>query len=154
MEWGRITLASTIFQSFVASDDASGTLAALKRFHGLMPYFMLKGILRVSNPMAMIRGVMDLFMAQPFGGKSLLQRYAVPLLSDLWISYGFIVSMFTSSLFEESKALQEDIAAVAAKVDDPALCEKVRLFVYGPKEIQAVYRADASKIRFPDTLLQ
>lgn len=74
LEWGRITLASTIFQSFVASDDASGTLAALKRFHGLMPYFMLKGILRISNPMAMIRGVMDLFMAQPFGGKSLLQR--------------------------------------------------------------------------------
>ena len=74
LEWGRITLASTIFKNFVASDDASGTLAALKRFHGLMPYFMLKGILRISNPLAMIRGLMDLFMAQPFGGKSLLQR--------------------------------------------------------------------------------
>ncbi|CCA75758.1 hypothetical protein PIIN_09748 [Serendipita indica DSM 11827] len=126
LEWGRITLASTIFQSFVASDDASGTLAALKRFHGLMPYFMLKGILKISNPMAMIRGVMDLFMAQPFGGKSLLQR------------------MFTSSLFEESRALQEDIAAVAERVGDPALCEKVRLFIYAPKEIQNIYRMDSS----------
>ncbi|KIM25249.1 hypothetical protein M408DRAFT_331345 [Serendipita vermifera MAFF 305830] len=126
LEWGRITLASTIFQNFIAADDASGTLTALKRFHGLMPYFMLKGILRVSNPMAMIRGVMDLFMAQPFGGKSLLQR------------------MFTSSLSEESKALQEDIAAVSEKVNDPAMCEKVRQFIYGPKEIQTIYREDAA----------
>ncbi|KAG8788139.1 hypothetical protein FRC16_001449 [Serendipita sp. 398] len=126
LEWGRITLASTIFQTFVAADDATGTLTALKRFHGLMPYFMLKGILRISNPLAMIRGLMDLFMAQPFGGKSLLQR------------------MFTSSLFEEAKALQEDIAAVSEKVGDPALCEKVRQFIYAPKEIQAFYRTEAS----------
>ena len=48
--------AATIFQLFVASDTASDTLASLKRLHGLMPYFVLKGILKVSNPMAMIRG--------------------------------------------------------------------------------------------------
>lgn len=59
---------------FVASDQASDTLAQLKRIHGLMPYFMLKGILKVSNPMAMIRGVLDLFLARPFGGQSLIQR--------------------------------------------------------------------------------
>jgi hypothetical protein len=41
------------------------------RFHGLMPYTQ-----GYSNPIAMIRGMMDLFMAQPFGGKSLLQRCA------------------------------------------------------------------------------
>lgn len=49
-------LAATIFQLFVASDTASDTLANLKRLHGLMPYFVLKGILRATNPMAMIRG--------------------------------------------------------------------------------------------------
>ena len=49
-------LAATIFQTFVASDTASETLMGLKRIHGLMPYFMLKGILKISNPMAMIRG--------------------------------------------------------------------------------------------------
>jgi hypothetical protein len=59
---------------FVASDQASDSLAQLKRIHGLMPYFMLKGILKVSNPMAMIRGVLDLFLARPFGGQSLIQR--------------------------------------------------------------------------------
>lgn len=67
-------LASTIFQNFVASDSSSESLAGLKRIHGLMPYFVLKGILKISNPMAMIRGVLDLFLAQPFGQRSLLQR--------------------------------------------------------------------------------
>lgn len=49
-------LASTIFQQLVAADSASETFSNLKRLHGLMPYFMMKGILKVSNPMAMIRG--------------------------------------------------------------------------------------------------
>lgn len=68
------SLAATIFQMFVASDSASESFSQLKRIHGLMPYFMLKGILKVSNPMAMIRGVLDLFLARPFGGQSLIQR--------------------------------------------------------------------------------
>ena len=40
----------------MASDNASDTLASLKRVHGMLPYFILKGILRMTNPMAMIRG--------------------------------------------------------------------------------------------------
>lgn len=70
------SLAATIFQVFVAADNASDTLIQLKRIHGMMPYFMLKGILKISNPMAMIRGLLDLFLARPFGGQSLLQRWA------------------------------------------------------------------------------
>lgn len=99
-------MAATVFQTFVASDDASTTLLQLKRLHGLMPYFVLKGILRVSNPMAMIRGesgrvsppfpfllgadslfsilfasgVLELFLARPFGGQSLVQRSVLPSL--------------------------------------------------------------------------
>ena len=51
--------------------------------------------------------------------------------------------MFTSSLQEEVNSLQEDIEAVKDKVDDPIICEKVRQFVYAPREIQAIYKADA-----------
>ncbi|KDQ20745.1 hypothetical protein BOTBODRAFT_26762 [Botryobasidium botryosum FD-172 SS1] len=125
IEWGRISLASAIFQQLVASDSASETFANLKRLHGLMPYFMLKGILKISNPIAMIRGVLDLFLAQPFGGKSLLQR------------------MFTGQLSEEISLLQEDIEAVHEKIDDPVICEKVRRFVESPKEFQEIFQADA-----------
>lgn len=51
--------------------------------------------------------------------------------------------MFTSSLSEEVKALEEEIEAVKDKIDDPVMCEKIRLFVYAPREIQAMYKADA-----------
>ncbi|EIN10638.1 hypothetical protein PUNSTDRAFT_142609 [Punctularia strigosozonata HHB-11173 SS5] len=125
IEWGRMSLASTVFQHLVAADNASENLAFIKRIHGLMPYLMLKTALRISNPVGMIRNILDLFLAQPFGSRSLLQR------------------MFTSSLTEEVKALEEDIEAVKDKVDDPVLCEKVRIFVYAPPEIQAIYKADA-----------
>ena len=48
-------LASTIFHHFVATDDASESFASMKRIHGLMPYFMMKAALKISNPVAMIR---------------------------------------------------------------------------------------------------
>ncbi|KAF5363538.1 hypothetical protein D9756_000365 [Leucocoprinus leucothites] len=124
-EWARISLASTVFQQFVASDNASETFAGLKRIHGLMPYFMLKAALKISNPIGMIRSILDLFLAQPFGGRSLLQR------------------MFTSSLTEEVKQLQEEIEAVREKVDDPIMCAKIRQFVYAPREIQEMFKADS-----------
>ncbi|OAX43474.1 hypothetical protein K503DRAFT_140414 [Rhizopogon vinicolor AM-OR11-026] len=130
-EWGRITLASTIFQMFVASDTASETFASLKRLHGLMPYFLLRTALKISSPVAMIRSVVDIFLATPFGGRSLLQR------------------MFSSSLTEEVRIIEEDIEAVKAKVDDPIMCEKLRLFVNAPREIQDTYRADAAETRIP-----
>ncbi|KAF8195865.1 hypothetical protein K438DRAFT_1826650 [Mycena galopus ATCC 62051] len=125
LEWARMSLASTVFHQFVASDTASETFASLKRIHGLMPYFMLKTALRISNPMAMIRSVLDLFLVQPFGGRSLLQR------------------MFTGSLTEEVRALEEEIEAVKEKVEDPMICEKIRQFVYAPREIQDMLKADA-----------
>ncbi|PIL37165.1 hypothetical protein GSI_00857 [Ganoderma sinense ZZ0214-1] len=126
LEWARISLASTVFHHYVAADNASETFANMKRIHGLMPYFMFKAALKISNPMGMIRGVLDLFLATPFGGRSLLQR------------------MFTGSLMEEVRAINEDIEAVKEKVDDPVMCEKVRLYVYAPREIQAVYKSDAA----------
>lgn len=125
LEWGRISLASTIFHIFMGSDTSSDIFSQLKRMHGLMPYFVLRGILRISNPVSMIRGVLDLFLAQPFGQRSLLQR------------------MFSSSLSDDARELSEVCAAVSAKVDDPVLCEKVKSFVYAPPEIQAIYRTDA-----------
>ncbi|KAK0486980.1 hypothetical protein EDD18DRAFT_1192672 [Armillaria luteobubalina] len=124
LEWARISVASTVFHQFVASDNSSETFASLKRLHGLMPYFMLKAALKISNPIGMIRSVLDLFLAQPFGGRSLLQR------------------MFSGSLTEEARALEEEIEAVKAKVDDPVMCEKIL-------EIQDMYKADAAREKLP-----
>jgi hypothetical protein len=54
-----------------------------------------------------------------------------------------VVRMFTSSLTEEAKALEEHIEAVKDKVEDPVMCEKIRRFVYAPKEIQDLFKSDA-----------
>ena len=53
--------------------------------------------------------------------------------------------MFTSSLQEEAKGIQDDITMVSEKIEDPVLCEKVRQYVYAPKEIQEFYKAEAGK---------
>ncbi|SNX82586.1 uncharacterized protein MEPE_01292 [Melanopsichium pennsylvanicum] len=129
LKWARISLASTIFQIFMGSDNSSEIFSQMKRMHGMMPYFMLRGILRISNPMAMVRGVLDIFLAQPFGQRSLLQR------------------MFSSSLQDEVRELDEVCAAISAKVNDATICDKVRQFVYAPSEIQALYRQDAEEER-------
>lgn len=55
--------------------------------------------------------------------------------------------MFTSSLTEEVKALEGEIEAVQDKVDDPMMCVKIRQFVYAPREIQDMYKADAGAYR-------
>lgn len=127
--WGRISLASTLFHLFVGSDTSSDLFGQLKRIHGLMPYFMLRGILRISNPVSMIRGVLDLFLAQPFGQKSLLQR------------------MLTSNIQEEARDLGEMANRIADKVEDDALCERVRCFVYAPLDLQTEIRAEAERDR-------
>jgi hypothetical protein len=51
----NFSLAATVFQHFLAADDSPESFASLKRIHGLMPYFMLKAALKISNPIAMIR---------------------------------------------------------------------------------------------------
>lgn len=74
IEWARISLASTVFQHFVAADNASERFAGLKRIHGLMPYFMLKAALKISNPVGMIRGEFDSSFPS-FPGLTFLRPY-------------------------------------------------------------------------------
>jgi hypothetical protein len=120
-------LASTIYQLFLGSDNSSSTFAQLKRLHSMMPYLLLRGILRISNPIAMVRAVLDLFLARPFGSTSLLQK------------------MFSSGLSEEARELKEDAEMVARKIDDEDMVQKVQNFVDAPKVIQDICRADAGE---------
>jgi Domain of unknown function in PX-proteins (DUF3818) len=57
--------------------------------------------------------------------------------------------MFTSNLTEEARNLQGDIDMVRETVGDDAMCEKVRRFIYAPKEFQSIFRDDASKPLWP-----
>ncbi|KAI8636666.1 hypothetical protein BD408DRAFT_425798 [Parasitella parasitica] len=107
IEWGRINFAFVLHTQFVTSDRSVENVANLKRTHSLMPYRTIAQILKLSNPFSMVKGVLDLFLAQPFGGKSLFQR------------------IMLTNMSEQSKELNKDIQDLEAKISDPPLCQKI-----------------------------
>ncbi|KAL1917713.1 uncharacterized protein VTP21DRAFT_3547 [Calcarisporiella thermophila] len=107
-EWGRISFASTLHSLFVTSDGAAENQAILKRTHGLVPYRAIGALLRISNPLSMMKGVLDLLLAQPFGQKSLFQRIVL------------------ANLNEETREMQKDIDVLEARINDVSLCLKIR----------------------------
>jgi hypothetical protein len=67
-------IAATIYHLFLAEDNSAELFGQLKRIHSLFPYTIVKNIVRFANPVALFPRVLDVFMAQPFGSRSLLQH--------------------------------------------------------------------------------
>ncbi|KAF7727921.1 serine/threonine protein kinase, CMGC group [Apophysomyces ossiformis] len=107
-EWGRINFAFVLHTQFVTSDRAAENISHLRRTHSLMPYRTTAQLLKLSNPFAMVKGILDLFLAQPFGGRSLFQRLVLVNMND------------------EVKEYQKDIDDLEKKINDPILCQKIR----------------------------
>ncbi|AQZ14166.1 YPR097W [Zygosaccharomyces parabailii] len=82
VEWCKVYLSSTIYQVFLGNDSGYEFYTQIKRLHKLMPYTMMAQIMRFTNPMGMMKAMIDLFMAQPFGGQSLLQTMFSTILAD------------------------------------------------------------------------
>ncbi|KAI1315104.1 hypothetical protein EDD11_001294 [Mortierella claussenii] len=116
-EWGCMNFASTLYHVFTSSDDATLNFTQLKRTHMLLPYRTMWGILKVSNPMAMMKGIMDLFLAQPFGSRSLMQR------------------IISGNMQEEVSEFKKEIDMIESSIADPVLCEKIRNYVYAPRSV-------------------
>jgi len=121
----NVRIAAVIYHLFVAEDNSAELFAQAQRIHGLMPYSILKSILRFSNPMAMLRGILDLFLAQPFGQKSLLQR------------------ILSITLNDDIKKLQKNLDLLREKIGDDRLCEKIKNYVYADISIQNPIRQEA-----------
>ena len=99
--------------------------AQAKRMHSMIPYTALKQVIRFTNPALVMTGVLDLFLAQPFGSRSLAQR------------------IFAMGLNDGIKALQKSIDALIAKIDDPILCSKLKHFTDSPEDTKNVIRNEA-----------
>lgn len=82
LEWAEIEFGGTLYNMFVADDSSPEFFSQVSRIHKLVPYTLLRAVLRVSNPMAIMKGVIDLFLAQPLGRRSLLQNILIMVLSD------------------------------------------------------------------------
>ena len=74
--------------------------------------------------MAMLRGILDLFLTQPFGQRSLLQRILSTTLSD------------------DIQKLQKNIDSLRETIDDDALCDKLKNYVYTDVAVQDPIRQD------------
>ncbi|KAF9109728.1 hypothetical protein BGX27_007262 [Mortierella sp. AM989] len=116
-EWGCMNFASTLYHVFTSSDDAALNFTQLKRTHMLVPYRTMWGILKISNPMGMMKGIMDLFLAQPFGSRSLMQR------------------IISGNMSEEVSEYKKEIDEIESAIADPSLCEKIRNYVYAPASV-------------------
>uniref|UniRef100_A0A060T2R4 ARAD1A10582p n=1 Tax=Blastobotrys adeninivorans TaxID=409370 RepID=A0A060T2R4_BLAAD len=82
IDWMVIEIAATLYHMFIAEDSSPEFYSQIRRLHRLMPYSVLKGILRWTNPASMVKGIADLFLAQPFGRRSLLQNILYVVLGD------------------------------------------------------------------------
>ncbi|KAK9468472.1 hypothetical protein V1512DRAFT_259568 [Lipomyces arxii] len=117
-EWARIETAATIYHLFVGQDNASEMLAQTRRIHSMMPYALLKNVIRFSNPVSMMKSVLDLFLAQPFGQKSLLQRI-------LYIA-----------LYEDVKVQERAIQVVRQKIKNQALCDRIQRYIDAEQDVR------------------
>ncbi|GAW15971.1 hypothetical protein ANO14919_053930 [Xylariales sp. No.14919] len=124
-EWLRIEIAATIYHLFLAEDNSPELFAQLKRIHSLIPYTLMKNVIKIANPAAVMSGVLDLFLAQPFGSRSLLQR------------------IFSMTLNDGIKSYQKSIDAVAGKIGDDVFVQKLAKFSQAEDHIKLTIREEA-----------
>lgn len=125
-EWLRIEVAATIYHLFLAEDNSPELFAQAKRIHSLIPYTIIKNIIRIANPAAVMSNILDVFLAQPFGTKSLMQR------------------IFSLALNDGIRSYQKSIDAVAAKIDDAVFVEKLKGYSDSDEDIRGSIRQDAA----------
>jgi len=126
-EWLRIEVAATIYHLFLAEDNSPELFAQLKRIHSLVPYSVLKNVIRIANPAAVMSGVLDLFLAQPFGARSLLQR--------------FFGMAFPDGVISVQKSLD---TLGNTKIKDDVLCAKIKAYVQADENVKEVLRQEAA----------
>ncbi|KAF3360534.1 hypothetical protein VDGD_04208 [Verticillium dahliae] len=124
-EWLRIEIAATIYHLFLAEDNSPELFAQAKRIHSLIPYTVMKNVIRIANPAAVMSGVLDIFLAQPFGTRSLMQR------------------IFTLTLNDGIRSFQKSIDSLAAKIGDQVLVDKLKRYTESEEHIKIAIREES-----------
>lgn len=119
-------VAATIYHVFLAEDNSPELFAQAKRIHSMIPYIALKQVIRFANPTLVMTGVLDLFLAQPFGARSLAQR------------------IFAMALHDGIRQFQKSIDSLVAKIDDAVLCAKLKSFTDASEETKNDIRSQAA----------
>lgn len=126
-EWLKIEVAATLYHLFLAEDNSPELFAQAKRIHSLVPYTALKQVIRFTNPAAVMVSVLDIFMAQPLGTKSLLQR------------------IFGLAVGDGIRTLQRSIDSLTTKIDEPDYTEKIRNYIEADEAVKDTVKLSAKE---------
>ncbi|KAL7909208.1 hypothetical protein GGI35DRAFT_493214 [Trichoderma velutinum] len=126
-EWLRIEIAAVIYHLFLAEDNSADMFNQAKRIHSLVPYTVIKNVIRIANPAAVMSGILDIFLAQPFGARSLMQR------------------MFSLALHDGIRSFQRSIDALDLKIGDPVFTEKIKKYTNAEEDIKIEIRRQAEE---------
>lgn len=118
-------VAATIYHLFLAEDNSPELFAQAKRIHSMIPYTALKQVIRFANPAVVMSGVLDLFLAQPFGSRSLAQR------------------VFGMAINDGIRSFQKSVDSLVAKIGDPVLCAKLEHFCNADEDTKNSIRSEA-----------
>lgn len=111
IDWCKIEIAATIYQMFLGTDSSYEFYSQVRKLHKLMPYSIMIQILRFTNPMIIMKSMLDLLMANPFGGKSLLQTMLYGILSD------------------DIKSQAKVVAELEEQINNPTIVQRLKFFV-------------------------
>lgn len=126
-EWLRIEVAATIYHLFLAEDNSPELFAQAKKIHSMIPYTLVKNAIRIANPAAVMSSILDIFLAQPFGARSLMQR------------------IFSLTLNDGIRAMQKSIDALENKINEPVFCLKLRKFSELSEETKSIIRNESEE---------
>jgi len=124
-EWLRIEVAATIYHLFLAEDNSPELFAQAKKIHSLIPYTVIKNVIRIANPAAVMSGILDIFLAQPFGARSLMQR------------------IFSLTLNDGIRNFQKAIESLIVKIGDDVFVKKLRSYTDAEEHIKIAIREEA-----------
>jgi hypothetical protein len=119
-------VAATLYHLFLAEDNSPDLFAQAKRIHSMIPYTVLKNVIRLANPAAVMSGVLDLFLAQPFGAKSLLQR------------------VFGMAIHDGIRQMQRAVESLEGKINDQVLSEKIKNYTKADESMKEMIRMEAT----------
>jgi hypothetical protein len=119
-------VAATIYHLFLAEDNSPELFAQAKKIHSMIPYTIIKNAIRIANPAAVMSSILDIFLAQPFGARSLMQR------------------IFSLTLNDGIRSFQKSIDALHDKIGEPVFCEKIQKFTNASENIKDNIRQESS----------
>lgn len=125
-EWLRIEVAASIYHLFLAEDNSPEVFAQAKKIHSMIPYTIIKNAIRIANPAAVMSSILDIFLAQPFGARSLMQR------------------IFSLTLNDGIRSFQKSIDAVNDKIGEPVFSSKIKKFSDASESLKEQIRQDSS----------